>query len=204
MTRPPLIQHMLLGGGLLCALLVGFPAVASAAGTPDLARRVGAQLSDARLAGIRGGFDVTPRLTVDFAYQQVTSVNGTVIATIAVPQIQLSFGGASGPQLASGIAGAAPAIPSAMPQLPPAAVTSPPPAGPPLLASVAQYGGASIATTLTSGGLATVIANTASNTLIRNQIAVDVGTTGMPALLSTQAHAMMISQAMTDANRPMR
>ncbi|OYV81483.1 MAG: hypothetical protein B7Z64_10685, partial [Acidiphilium sp. 21-68-69] len=203
MTRPPLIQQMLLGGGLLCVLLAGYPAVASAAGTPDLARRVGAQLSDARLAGIRGGFDVTPLLTVDFAYQQVTSVNGTVIATIAVPQIQLTFGGASGPQLASVIAGAAPATPSALPQLPPAAVTSPPPAGPPLLASVAQYGGASIATTLTSGGLATVIANTASNTLIRNQIAVDVGTTGMPALLSTQAHAMMISQAMTDANRPM-
>lgn len=208
MRRLSPIPRALLGGGLLCTLLAGNPAIASAA-APALAGNFGAllsdaQLSDARLAGIRGGFDVTPQLTVDFAYQQVTSVNGTVIAAIAVPQIQLTFGGAGGPQPASVIANAAPATSSLTAQPRPVTVTTPSPAGPALLAGVAHYGGASVATSLTSGGLATVIANTASNTLIQNQIAVDVGTTGMPALLSTQAHAMMISQAMTDANRRMR
>lgn len=51
-----------------------------------------AALSDTTMAGIRGGFDVTPQLTIDFAYRQITTINGTVVASVMIPNVHLSLG----------------------------------------------------------------------------------------------------------------
>jgi hypothetical protein len=214
MTDRSAISRILRSAALLGALTAGGAASAQAAG-PFAALGAGVALSDARLASIRGGFDLTPQLTVDFAYRQVTTVNGTIIAAVAIPQIHLAFGSATAPlalpSIATtttpsvGTAGSAPpapntATPSVPTPLPAPTVT--PPAN--LVHSVSSFGGTNVATTFSPSGIATVIANTANNALIQNQIAVDIGTTGMSTLLTGQAHAMMISQAMTDATRNLR
>ncbi|BAJ82256.1 hypothetical protein ACMV_29090 [Acidiphilium multivorum AIU301] len=217
MTDRSAISRILRSAALLGAFTAGGAASAQAAG-PFAALGAGAALSDARLASIRGGFDLTPQLTVDFAYRQVTTVNGTVIAAVAIPQIHLAFGPATAalslPSIATtttpsvGATGSAPptppapntATPSVPTPLPAPTMTSPAA----LVHSVSNVGGTNVATTFSSSGIATIIANTANNALIQNQIAVDIGTTGMSTLLTGQAHAMMISQAMTDATRNLR
>ena len=215
MTDRSPISRILRSAALLGAFTAGGAASAQAAG-PFAALGAGAALSDARLASIRGGFDLTPQLTVDFAYRQVTTVNGTVIAAVAIPQIHLAFGPAAAPLSLPSIAttttpqvgttGSAPTLPasntapSVSTPLPAPTVTSPAA----LVHSVSSVGGTNVATTFSSSGIATIIANTANNALIQNQIAVDIGTTGMSTLLTGQAHAMMISQAMTDATRNLR
>lgn len=81
-----------------------------------------AALADATLASIRGGFDLTPHLTINFAYRQITTINGTVVASVMIPHVHLSMG-SNGP----GIAG----TPAVITTTPGQASISAPPSTPP-------------------------------------------------------------------------
>ena len=106
--RPPTLRQCIrrrlrpaAAGGAVAAALLAAPAcfAAPAPGLVNAPWLQRAALGDAALAGIRGGFDVTPKLTIDFAYQQITSINGTVVATVLIPHVHLTLG-AQGPELA--------------------------------------------------------------------------------------------------------
>lgn len=204
----------LIGAGLLIA--TGANARAASAG-PFALLPTGAAMSDARLATVRGGFDISPKITVNFAYQQITSVNGTVIAAIAIPQIMISLGRNQAPQIiqtalpaispAPAASGAPPTTTSSY-TVPTTSPSTTPVTGTPgigqilgLSPSTSRYGNTSVSTQLGAAGFSTVITNMANNVLIQHHINVDIGLTGMPAILASQAHAMVITQAMTDATR---
>lgn len=151
-----------------------------------------AALSDAQLARVRGGFDLTPKITVDFAYRQVTSVDGTVIAAVAIPQIQIALGRNHAPQVTSV---------SPTPTTTPPTTIPPPVPLPGSAPIVSHYGNTSVSTQFGANGISTVITNMANNVRIQHQVNVDIGLTGMPAMLASQAQAMVVTQALTNATQ---
>lgn len=226
---------MLIGTGFMFA--AGTQAHAESAG-PFAILPASSGLTDARLATIRGGFDLTPQITVNFAYQQITSVNGTVIAAIAIPQIQISLGAHMAPQVSQASISAPPTLtntglPSAagtasvtnpapvttttIPTAPVSSLGTPTTVSPasngpatttPVLSQligtapvISRYGNTSVSTQLNTAGVSTVITNMANNVLIQNRMNVDIGMSGMPAALASQAQAMFVTQAMTDATQ---
>lgn len=176
----------LIGAGLVTT--IGTPAHA-ATGESLIRLPASATLSDGQLAKVRGGFDLTPKITVDFAYQEITSVNGTVIATVAIPQIQIMVGQNQVPQ-------ATPVSPTTTTPTPPVPIDIPN-----TTPITAHYGNTSVSTQFGANGISTVITNMANNALIRHQTNVDIGLTGMPAMLASQAQATVITQALTTATQ---
>lgn len=174
-------------------------------------------LPDAALAGIRGGFDLTPQVTVDFAYHQIVTANGTMIASVAIPQVQVALG-QTGPVVTGApqvlamtplppMAGTAPAAASgpgltAAPPAPTARAATVAPAVPaPTLLAAGVLARNGVGTVLTPQGLTTVIGNTHDNALIQNHTSIDIGLTGVPAMLTHTANAAMVVHDLTVPQR---
>lgn len=195
---------MLIGAGLV--VMTGSSARAATSG-PFALLPASAALSDARLATVRGGFDIAPKVTVDFAYRQITSVNGTVIAAIAIPQIRIAFGQGGSPQITPQASQAASSMPTTSA---PSTTTASTGSGaatstngqiPGTTPIISRYGNTSVSTRFGTGGISTVITNMANDVLIQHHVNVDIGLTGMHAMLASQANAMVISQAMANATQ---
>jgi hypothetical protein len=69
-------------------------AVLSACGTPTAGKEAASStvvvaLNDTQLGRIRGGFDVSPNFSINFGFQQTTSVNNQQVSQILIPDLTI-------------------------------------------------------------------------------------------------------------------
>ncbi len=77
------------------AAIMSVLAALSACATPGGRKEVASAntvvaLSDTQLGKIRGGFDMSPNLSIDFGFQQTTSVNNQQVSQILVPDMTIA------------------------------------------------------------------------------------------------------------------
>lgn len=76
------------------AAILAVPAALSACATPGGGKEAASAnavvaLNDTQLGEIRGGFDISPNLSIDFGFQQTTSVNNQQVSQILVPDMTI-------------------------------------------------------------------------------------------------------------------
>lgn len=216
-----------IAGGAVAAALVAAP-TGFAAPAPGLIHAPWLQrasLDDAALAGIRGGFNVTPQLTIDFAYRQITSINGTVVATVLIPHVHLTLG-AQGPAVGDTptvIATAAMAAPvtaapqpahtapltmaAASPMPMPTPTQAPASAGAVTLTNLNQPGAGLATQAITQvkpAAITTLITNTQNNALIQQAGWANIDIAGLPDTVARYAGATMLNQNLVAASHAFR
>lgn len=142
--------------------------------TMDTALLAGAvQLTPVQLSAIRGGFDVSPTLSIDFAFQQIDTVGGTVIQSIMVPMTTLTSSSVAVPITVTNGDGSIHTITSA----PGSNIT---------LTNSVNGGMTTIISSLGAGGISNTISNQANNALVSVTTTMSIGITGMSQWLMQQ------------------
>jgi hypothetical protein len=173
-----------------------------------------AALDDSKLSDVRGGFDTTSGVTLNFAFQQATFVNHNLTENIVVPTLTIApgQGGASGAGITGSgqggvgsllglnVAGApstiqgtninsATVVANGMVQtqvsVSAAALQALVNSG---LATVIQPGGAG------NGGVASTITNTTNNALIQQMTTVDIGVNGLSKMLQQSVTSSVLNR----------
>lgn len=117
---PGAVIAMILLNGVSCPVLASAQAATADAG---LMARAGLQhfaLSDAQLGTIRGGMSLPDGISLTFGFQQFTTVNGTLVLSLLVPQIAITsqtisvpvyvYSATETPQISHSVATAAPSV----------------------------------------------------------------------------------------------
>ncbi|MDR3505969.1 MAG: hypothetical protein P4L52_06965 [Acidocella sp.] len=165
-------KYALLAGTAAVALLA--PAANASPSAPEIITIPGAaQLTPAQLAAIRGGFDINPSLSIDFAFQQIDTVGGIVIQSIMVPTVTLTS--------------ASSAIPITVTNGNGSSNTITPTSGSNItLTSTANSGLTTIVSTLGGSGISNVVSNQANNALVGVATTMNIAITGMTPWLTQQ------------------
>ena len=176
--------------GLIAAILAA--PVADAASPPqniaDAAFMTGAaQLSSAQLAAIRGGFDISPALSIDFAFQQIDTVGGVVIQSIMVPTVTLTKSSAGVPITITNANGGTNKFTST----PGSNIT---------LTNEANGGMTRINSNLGGSGISNVVSNQANNAMVGVATTMNIGITGMSQWLVQQQIDTNIQSALYHSN----
>jgi outer membrane PBP1 activator LpoA protein len=141
-----------------------------------------APLTTAQLAAIRGGFDLGQGLSIDFAFQQISTVGGTIVQSIMVPKTTL-FSTAAGtippaavPVTVSSVSNGSSAT-NAVTPAPNANLT---------LTSTANDGMTRIVSNLGAGGISNVVSNQANNAVVGVATTMNIGISGLTPWLNQQ------------------
>jgi hypothetical protein len=174
----------------------------SAPADRKLRRRLAAvALGDQDLSQIRGGFEASSGVVLNFAFQQATYIDHNLAQTVVVPTLTIapSAGGASVAG-ASPMTGAAPNVNvgsltglgvSAQTQsavgaaklLANGTVQAQVSAASPLIQAMVNSGMTSVVSSLGNGGLTSILSNTANNRLVQQTTTIDVGVSGLSGLM---------------------
>jgi hypothetical protein len=138
----------------------------------------GMALDNRDLTGIRGGFDPSPGVTLNFAFQQTTYQNHQVIQSTMIPDTTLTVS-------PSGRAGV---LPQALQAVPSGTVRA--------IALPANRNPAMVLSETGPGGITNVIRNTGNDQLIQQVTAINIGISGLNQLLSRQTQALTLAHAM--------
>jgi hypothetical protein len=169
--------------------------------------RTASPLSTRELGTIRGGFDLSPRLTINFAFQQIESSGNRIIQSIEVPAVTLTTGtpnitpivtsnvdagttevtGRGGITIpatgGTNTTGTQNAIPNAES---PTTTIVPADASKITLTSSANGGATIVQSQLEAGGITDVISNTANNALVSQMTTMNIAISGMQSWISSQ------------------
>lgn len=167
--------------------LAAAPASADAAKGPIGVQLASAALDDGRLSQIRGGFETSSGVVLNFAFQQATFINHSLAENIVVPTITVAPG--------AGTASVAGALPAGIPSLTGLGMSAPNPGSTailgngtvqtqvspsaPIIQALVNSGMTSVVSTLGSGGLSNAITNAANNQLVQQVTTLDIGITGL-------------------------
>jgi hypothetical protein len=162
----------------------------------------GDELAFSTLGNIRGGFELTPNLTINFGFSQIDTLNQSIVQSIIVPTTTLTetqnnatvvISGSGGTSIAQlQMSGADPSITGADSgdtnspsdtagttnvQLSPSSIS---------ITSSANQGQTAFLTQLTNSGITNVVQNEANNQLIQQVTTISIGISGMSQWLSQQ------------------
>jgi len=152
------------------------------------------QLTPAQLANIRGGFDFGPNFSMNFAFQQIDTVNGVVIQSIMVPQVTLTSPSDGGTSHWAGV---------------PITVTNsdgskntftPPPGSNVTLTNSVNAGMTTVVSNLGGSGISNVISNEANNAMASVTTTANIGITGMSQWLMQQQIHSSIQNSLLNSN----
>jgi hypothetical protein len=193
------------------------PKVAAKTPSPPAGRRLRERLAsialdDQDLSQIRGGFEASSGVTLNFAFQQATFINNNLVQTVVVPSLTISPG-----QGGVSVAGASPtgatppsvnvgsltglgvsaqtrdAVSSAklltggtvQAQVSPAS---------PMIQALVNSGMTSLVTSLGNGGLTSVIGNAANNRVVQQMTTIDLGVTGLSGLVQQSVPTSILNR----------
>jgi hypothetical protein len=161
-----------------------------------------AALGDQDLSQIRGGFEASSGVTLNFAFQQATYINNNLAQTVVVPTLTVSpsQGGIS-------VAGASPTTGASPPSVNVSSLTdlgvsaqtqnsvgsakllangtvqAEVGAASPVVQALVNSGMTSIVSSLGNGGLTSVISNAANNRVVQQMTTIDLGVSGLSTLM---------------------
>lgn len=165
-------------------------------------RLASAALDDQGLSQIRGGFETSSGVVLNFAFQQATFVNHNLVQSVVVPTLTISPG-----QGVTSIAGASPVAGASPPNLNVSSLTglgvsaqsqtafsgttilangtvqTQVSAAAPVIQALVNSGMASIVSSPAAGGLTGVISNTLNNQVIQRTTTINIGVTGLSSLM---------------------
>ncbi|MGP8025433.1 MAG: hypothetical protein ACLPJJ_01760 [Acidocella sp.] len=181
-------------------LIFAFPSAQAAHAAPsplniggEIAIPGAIQLTPAQLANIRGGFDFGPSFSIDFAFQQIDTVNGVVVQSIMVPQVTLTSPSAG----TSSSAG----VPITVTNSNGSTNTFTPPSGSNVtLTNSANAGLTSVVSNLGGSGISNVISNEANNAMVSVATTANIGITGMSQWLMQQQIHSSIQNSLAFSN----
>jgi hypothetical protein len=182
--------------------LLSVPALASTPQTSSVIAMLGLsaqQIAPSELRNIRGGFDLSPSLSISFAFKQIESINGIVVQTIAVPETTVT-NLSSGTKMDSSEVPAvtkttSPAVTTASVSSPSVTVTNAAgatqtvnvPANSNInLTAAANNGLTAINTQLSNSGLTNTTMNQANNTAVSVAATMDISISGLSQFLAQQ------------------
>ena len=165
------------------------------ASSPTVVRLASAALDDAKLSDIRGGFDTSSGVTVNFAFQQATYVNHDLAQSVVIPTLTISPGqgtvAAAGLQQLTGGAGmnSSTVVASGTVQTQVGAANS-------MVQALVNSGMASAIGSSRAGnsGVTTTLANTANNQLIQQMNTIDIGVNGLSKLMQQSIPASVLGR----------
>jgi len=213
-------KYSLLAGTMVPAMM-GVSAYAQTLTDTNGALQGLSQLSPQDLDGIRGGFNLTPELSVNFAFQQIATIDGIVVQSILVPMTTLTSSSGTPQVIVSAIV-PTPAstvntssdvnadVTTPTPTVttpttgssndaPAATVTTTSNAGINLTTS-ANDGMTVVSTNLGQNGLSNVVSNQANNAIVSIESTMNIGITGMSAWLTHQQTASGLASSFYYAN----
>jgi hypothetical protein len=170
-------------------------------------------LDDHKLSGIRGGFDIGSGVTLNFAFQQSTFVNGNLAQTIVVPTMTVAPGAGSnavsaatavqpsvsvGALNALGLGGStsgggsgginsATVVANGMVQTQVAVSNA-------TLQAMVNAGLATVVGGASNSGISSTIVNGANNQLIQQMTTVDIGISGLSKLLQQNVTSSLVNR----------
>jgi hypothetical protein len=165
------------------------------ASSPTVVRLASAALDDAKLSDIRGGYDTSSGVTVNFAFQQATYVNHNLAQNVVIPTLTISPGqgtvAAAGLQQLTGGAGmnSSTVVANGTVQTQVGAANS-------MVQVLVNSGMASAIGSSRAGnsGVTTTLANTANNQLIQQMNTIDIGVNGLSKLMQQSLPASVLGR----------
>lgn len=177
------------------------------------------QLSSKALESIRGGFDLGPNLSINFAFSQIDSIGSNIVQSIIVPITTLTQDNPNASATVSGSGG----MPIAQLQMSGANIaqgisnftpgnagtsntnttnTTVVPTGGTNYAiqTVANQGMTSISTQLANNGITNIIQNQANAQMIQQMTSIQIGITGMTQWLSQQRTNSALTNSLSGAS----
>lgn len=169
--------------------------VAVAVSHPAVSRLASAALDDTKLSDIRGGYDTSSGVTVNFAFQQATYVNHNLAQNVVIPTLTVSPGqgtvAAAGLQQLTGGAGMSSStlVANGTVQTQVGAANS-------MVQALVNSGMASAIGSSRAGnsGVTTTLANTANNQLIQQMNTIDIGVNGLSKLMQQSLPASVLGR----------
>jgi hypothetical protein len=159
-------------------------------GQPMEERLASAALDDHRLSEVRGGFETSSGVVLNFAFQQATFINHNLVQSIVVPTLTISPGSLGGLGTASQTASAL----NGVTVLPNGTVQAQVSASAPVIQALVNSGMTSIVNTLGSSGLTSVISNTANNRVIQQVTTLNIGITGLSNMIQQSIPSMVLNR----------
>lgn len=180
-------------------------------------------LDDRGLSQVRGGFEASSGVMLNFTFQQATFINHNLAQSVVVPTITVSPG--SGTAAAAGASSAVgdPPPSVSIPSLAGLGVTGPArgsggttvgsttivnggsvqaqvslPAQ--VIQSLVNSGVVTVVSSLGGGGLTNVISNTANNQLVQQVITVDIGITGLSKVVQQGVTSTLLNRLVPAAS----
>jgi hypothetical protein len=187
------VPYMALAGTTLVsqAALAGTPLTVAngndAINSLNLSRE---QLSSKALESIRGGFDLGPNLSINFAFSQIDSIGQNIVQSIIVPITTLT--GANLPNVSPTITGSGGT--TITKTMVPAGGTNY------VIQTVANQGMTSISTQLANSGVTNLIQNQANAQMIQQVTSIQIGITGMTQWLSQQRTNSTLTNSLSGAS----
>lgn len=130
----------------------------------------GNELASSALADIRGGFELTPSLTINFGFSQIASIGQNVVQSIIVPMMTVTNGQTN-----------------VTPEISDGSNTNVQRSGSMIsITSTADQGQTTFLTQLANSGVTNMIQNQANNKLIQQATTMHIGISGMSQWLSQQ------------------
>jgi hypothetical protein len=191
-----MFSHVIKAAGPLATAalpLLGAPALAAGPETSSVVAMLGLsgqQISPRELGNIRGGFDLSPSLSISFAFKQVEAINGIIIQSIVVPVTTVTDLSADTNTVSSSVTSSgSPSVSSATSAVTPTTSTTSSP-------SVTVTNAAGSTQTVTPSGSNTINLTTVANnglTVINTQL----GSNGLSDVTTNQANNTAVSVSST-------
>ncbi len=182
-------------------------------GQPVGERLAGAALDDQGLSQIRGGFETSSGVVLNFAFQQATFVNHSLVQNVVVPTLTISpgqgmtsiagaspVGGASPPNVnvssltGLGVSAQSQTAFSGTTILANGTVQTQVSAAAPVVQALVNSGMTSIVSNLGGGGLSSVISNTANDRVVQQTTTINIGVTGLSSLMQQSIPATVLNR----------
>jgi len=159
-------------------------------------------LDNQDLSQIRGGFETSSGVVLNFAFQQATFVNHNLVQNVVVPTLTIAPGqGATSVAGSSPVGGATPpnvnvgslaglGVPTqsnskigSATVLPNGTVQTQVSVSAPIIQALVNSGMTSVVSNLGNSGLTTTISNTANNRVVQQLTTIDIGVSGLSGLV---------------------
>lgn len=186
--------------------------------TPPAAQRPGerlasAALDDRDLSQIRGGFEASSGVLLNFAFQQATFINHSLAQTVVVPTLTIapgqgmaSIGGTSpmtgtappnvnvGSLTGLGVSAQSQNAVSGAKVLANGVVQTQVSVAAPVIQALVNSGMTSIVSSLGNGGLTSTLSNTGNNQVVQQMTTIDVGVSGLSGLMQQSMPASVLNR----------
>jgi hypothetical protein len=145
-----------------------------------------ATLDNSSLGQIRGGFNTSSGLVVNFSFQEATYVNHNLTQSIVIPTLTVAPGASAGVLVGGFAPGTTPAIGNTVQTQ----VSSPAQA----VQSIVNSGMTSIVSNVSKGGITNTVSNTANNQLVQQMITANIGITGLSQTMQQSVASTVLSR----------